>query len=132
MVADFAAGKQDPRTFLYLGMKDTMTLADGVVESAVDIMNNMKVGVDAISPQAKPRIPAAIQTLVRQRRDQMMKGTWDPFEEHAFVSNGTGLALKDTPIPAKGTVVKKAKTRPTDEWLLGKFNFDLNGMIVLK
>jgi simple sugar transport system substrate-binding protein len=132
MIADFVAGRQTPRTFLYLGMKDTMTLADGTVESAVDIMNAMKVGVDAISPQAKPRIPAAIQTLVRQRRDQMMKGTWDPFEEHAFVSNGTGLALKDTPIPAKGTVVKQAKTKPTDEWLLGKFNFDMNGMIVLK
>lgn len=132
MIADFAAGRQNPRTFLYLGMKDTMTLADGTVESAVDIMNNMKVGVDAISPQAKGRIPAAILTLVRQRREQMMKGTWDPFEEHAFVSNGTGLALKDTPIPAKGTVVKRAKTAPTDEWLLGKFNFDLDGMIVLK
>jgi simple sugar transport system substrate-binding protein len=62
----------------------------------------------------------------------MMKGTWDPFEEHVFVSNGTGLALKGTPIPAKGTVVKKAKTKPTDEWLLGKFNFDLNGLIILE
>ena len=132
MVRDFIAGSQTPKNFLYLGMKDTMTLADGTVESAVDIMNNLKVGVDAISPQARPRIPASIQQLVRQRRDQMLKGTWDPFEEHAFVSNGTGLALKGVPIPAKGTVVKKAKTKPTDEWLLGKFNFDLNGMIILK
>lgn len=132
MVRDFIAGSQTPKNFLYLGMKDTMTLADGTVESAVDIMNNLKVGVDAISPQARPRIPASIQQLVRQRRDQMLKGTWDPFEEHAFVSNGTGLALKGVPIPAKGTVVKKAKTKPTDEWLLGKFNFDLNGIIILK
>jgi basic membrane protein A and related proteins len=98
----------------------------------VDIMNNLKVGAEAISPKAKPLIPASIQNLVRQRRDQMMKGTWDPFEEHVFVSNGTGLALEGTPIPAKGTVVKKAKTKPTDAWLLGKFNFDLNGLIILE
>lgn len=132
MVKDFVAGNQNPRNFLYLGMKDTMTLADGTVESAVDIMNNLKVGVAAISPKAKPLIPASIQKLVAQRREQMMKGQWDPFEEDAFVSNGSGLALKGTPIPAKGTVVKKANTKPTDEWLLGQFNFDLNGMIILK
>jgi basic membrane protein A and related proteins len=132
MIQDFMAGKQNPRTFLHLGMKDTMTLADGTVESAVDIMNNLKVGAEAISPKAKPLIPAAIQNLVRQRRDQMVNGTWDPFEAHVLVSNGTGLAIKGTPIPAKGTVVKKAKTKPTDEWLLGKFNFDLNGLIILE
>jgi simple sugar transport system substrate-binding protein len=109
-----------------------MTLADGTVEPAVDLMNDRKVGVDAISPSAKPLVPASIQDLVRQRREQMMKGTWDPFEEHAFVSNGTGLALEGTPIPARGTVVKKARTKPSDEWLLGRFNFDLDGLIVLE
>ena len=132
MVQDFLAGKQNPRNFLYLGLKDTMTLADGTVEPAVDIMNNKKVGADAISPKARPLIPVSILRLVTQRRDQMMKGQWDPFTVSAFVSNGTGLALKDLPIPAKGTVVKKAGVAPTDAWLLGKFNFDLNGMIILK
>jgi simple sugar transport system substrate-binding protein len=132
MVRDFMAGNQNPRTFLYLGMKDTITLANGTVEPTVDIMNNKLVGVDAISPKAKTLIPASIQKLVAQRRDQMLKGQWDPFFEHAFVSNGTGLALKDIPIPAKGTVVKKAKQMPTDEWLLGQFNFDLEGMTILK
>jgi basic membrane protein A and related proteins len=132
MVQDFMADKQNPRNFLHLGMKDSMTLADGTAEPAVDIMNNLKIGADAISPKAKPLVPASIENLVRQRRDQMMKGTWDPLEEHALVSNGTGLALKGTPIPPKGTVVKKAKTKPTDEWLLGKFNFDLNGLIILE
>jgi len=132
MVKDWLAGNQNPRTLLYLGMRDTMTLADGTVEPAVDIMNNKQVGVDAISPKARPLIPASILTLVTQRREQMMKGQWDPFFEHAFVSNGTGLALQDTPIPPKGMVVKKAQQMPSDEWLLGKFNFDLDGMTILK
>jgi basic membrane protein A len=132
MVREFMAGDQTPQTFLYLGLKDTMTLADGTVEPAVDIMNNLKVGVEAISPAARPRISASIVQLVRQRRDQMMKGQWDPFTDHALVSNGTGLALSGTPIPPKGTVVKKAGVRPTDQWLLGQFNFDLEGMIILK
>jgi len=132
MVKDWLAGNQTPRTLLYLGMRDTMTLADGTVEPTVDIMNNKQVGVDAISPKARPLIPAAILKLVAQRREQMMKGQWDPFQEHAFASNGTGLALKDTPIPPKGTVVKKAGQMPTDVWLLGKFNFDLDGMTILK
>ncbi|MDR7426195.1 MAG: BMP family ABC transporter substrate-binding protein [Armatimonadota bacterium] len=132
MVKEWLAGNQTPRTLLYLGMRDTMTLADGTVEPTVDIMNNKKVGVDAISPKARPLIPASILRLVSQRREQMMKGQWDPFFEHAFISNGTGLALKDTPIPAKGRVVKKARQTPSDTWLLGKFNFDLNGITILK
>lgn len=132
MVKDYLAGNRTPRTFLYLGMRDTMTLADGTVEPTVDIMNNKKVGVDAISPKARPLLPASILTLLAQRRDQMMKGQWDPFQADALVSNGTGLALKDTPIPPQGTVVKKAGEMPSDEWLLSKFNFALDGMTILK
>lgn len=132
MVRDWIAGNRNPRTFLYLGMKDTMTLADGTVEAAVDLMNDKKLGVDAISPKAKSLIPGSILKLVTERRQQMMKGQWDPFQVHALVSNGTGLALKGTPIPAKGMVVKKAGQMPPDEWLLGKFNFDLDGVSILK
>jgi basic membrane lipoprotein Med (substrate-binding protein (PBP1-ABC) superfamily) len=132
LVNEWLAGNKNPPTVLYLGMKDKMTLADGTVESAVDIMNNKKVGVDAISPKARPLIPDSIVQLVQQRRDQMIAGTWDPFTEHEFVSNGTGLALEGLPIPAKGTVVKKAGEVPSDEWLLAKFNFDLDGIVVLQ
>src|SRR2546426_3673540 len=124
--------RQNPRTLRDRGMPDTRPLAYGRVDPTVDIMNNKKVGVAAISPKARPLIPASILKLVAQRREQMTKGQWDPFFEHAFISNGTGLALKDTPIPSKGTVVKAAQQMPSDAWLLGQFNFDLDGMTILK
>jgi len=117
---------------LYMGMDDKMILADGTELPTVDIMNDNKVGVDAISPKARPLIPDEIVELVEKRRDQMIKGVWDPFFEHEFVSNGTGLALENLPIPAKGTVVKPAGEMQSDEWLLSKFNFDLEGTVVLE
>ncbi len=132
IIQDWLAGKKNPATVLYLGMESTMTLADGTVEATVDIMNNNKVGLEAISPKALPLIPQQIVDLVKQRREQMMKGEWDPFTEHAFVSNGTGLTLEGLPIPAKGTTVKKAGEKPTIEWLLSKFNFDLDGIVILE
>jgi basic membrane protein A len=132
IVKSFLAGDKDPQTILYLGMADTMTLADGTVEATVDLMNDGKVGVEAISPKALPLVPEEIVKLVEQRRSQMLDGVWDPFFEHQFVSNGTGLELEGLPIPAKGTVVKAANEMPTDEWLLSQFNFDLDGLILLE
>jgi basic membrane protein A and related proteins len=123
---------EDPETLLFLGMDQSMELADGTVEAAVDIMNDGKVGVEAISPKALPLIPQEIVDLVKQRRDQMMAGEWDPFTEHAFVSNGTGLELEGLPIPAAGTEVKPAGQVPTDEFLLAQFNFDLEGIQILE
>jgi simple sugar transport system substrate-binding protein len=90
------------------------------------------VGIDSISPKALPLIPDEIVQLVEQRRDQMMAGEWDPFTEHEFVSNGTGLALENVPLPEAGTVVKPAGEVPTSEWLLSSFNFDLEGTVVLE
>ena len=132
IVKDWLAGDKSPETILYLGMDDKMILADGTEVPTVDIMNDNKVGVDAISPSARPLIPDEIIELVEKRRDQMIKGVWDPFFEHEFVSNGTGLALENLPIPAAGTVVKQAGEMQSDEWLLSKFNFDLEGTVVLE
>lgn len=132
MVLDYLAGNKAPETILYPGMETTMTLADGTVEPTVDLMNDGKIGVDAISPAALPSIPQEIIDLVTQRRDQMMKGEWDPFTEHEFVSNGTGLEMEGLPIPAAGTVVKAAGVAATTEWLLSQFNFDLQGTTILK
>ena len=132
IVEEWLAGEQNPVTVLYLGMDDTMVLADGTEVPTVDIMNDNKVGIDAISPQARPSIPDEIIELVEQRREQMMKGEWDPFSEREFVSNGTGLELEGTTIPAAGTVVKPAGEVPSDEWLLSEFNFDLEGMVILE
>jgi len=132
IVQDYMAGNKNPDTILYMGMDSSMTLADGTKEATIDIMNDGKVGVDAISPKARPLISDEIVKLVEQRRDQMMKGEWDPFTEHAFVSNGTGLDLDSQPVPAAGTTVKPAGEEPTAEWLLSKFNFDLEGLKVLE
>ena len=135
MIQEYMAGNKTPGAVLFPGMETTMTLADGTVEPTVDIMNDHKVGVDAISPAALPSIPDQIIQLVKQRREQMMKGEWDPFTEHAFVSNGTGLDMTSTggpAIPEAGTEVKKAGVVPTDEWLLSQFNFDLQGTTILK
>lgn len=132
ILQEWLAGDKNPETVLYMGMDSTMTLADGTVEATVDIMNDGKVGVDAISPKARPLIPDEIVNLVQQRRDQMMKGEWDPFTEHEFTSNGTGLDLEGLPVPDAGTVVKPAGEEPTAAWLLSKFNFDLQGMQILE
>jgi len=132
IVKDWLAGDVSPETVLYMGMDDKMILADGTELPTVDIMNDNKVGVDAISPKARPLIPDEIVELVEKRRDQMIKGVWDPFFEHEFASNGTGLALDNLPIPAEGTVVKQAGEMQSDEWLLSEFNFDLEGTVVLE
>jgi basic membrane lipoprotein Med (substrate-binding protein (PBP1-ABC) superfamily) len=131
MLDEFLSGEENPETVLYLGMDDSMVLADGTEVLTVDIMNDNKVGVEAISPAALPLIPQEIVDLVEQRRDQMIGGDWDPFTEHAFVSNGTGLDLEGTPVPPAGTEVKAANEVPTDEWLLSLFNFDLEGVTIL-
>ena len=128
----YLAAEENPETILYLGMTDSMELADGTEVYTVDIMNDGQVGVDAISPAALPSIPQEIVDLVEQRRDEMIAGTWDPFTAHAFVSNGTGLALEGTPIPPAGKVVKVSGEEPTDEWLLSLFNFDLQGVTILE
>lgn len=131
ILKDWLAGNLNPETVLYLGMDDTMNLADGTEIPTVDIMNNNQVGVDAISPEAVSSIPDEIVQLVEQRRDQMLKGVWDPFFAREFVSNGTGLEMEEVPVPAEGTVVKPANEMPTDEWLLGQFNFSLAGVTIL-
>jgi len=132
MVLNYLAGNKTPETILYPGMETTMTLADGTVEPTVDLMNDGKIGIDAISPAALPSIPQEIIDLVVLRREQMMTGEWDPFTEHEFVSNGTGLELDGLPIPAAGTVVKAAAVAATTEWLLSQFNFDLLGTTILE
>ena len=129
MVRDYMAGKaSDP--VMYPGMETSITLADGTEVATVDIMNAGKTGVDAISPKAD--VDQKIKDLVAQRREEMMSGKWDPFTEHAFVSNGTGLDLDGNPVPEKGKEVKPAGEAPTAEWLLSQFNFDLEGVTILE
>jgi basic membrane lipoprotein Med (substrate-binding protein (PBP1-ABC) superfamily) len=132
MLHEWMRGEENPETVLYLGMDASMVLADGTEVPTVDIMNDNKVGIEAISPAALPLVPEEILQLVEQRREQMINGEWDPFTEHAFISNGTGLELEGLPIPPAGTEVKPAGEEPTDEWLLSQFNFDLQGVEILE
>lgn len=132
ILKDWLSGDPNPETVLFLGMSDSITLADGTVYPTVDIMNDGKVGVDAISPAALPLIADEIVELVELRRDQMISGVWDPFSAHELVSNGTGLDVEGMPVPAAGTVVKPAGEAVSDEWLLSKMAFDLEGMEILE
>jgi basic membrane protein A and related proteins len=132
MILDKLEGNPNPETILFLGMESSMELADGTVVYTVDIMNDNKVGLEAISPTALPLIPQEVLDLVDQRRTQMIAGEWDPFTAHELIANGTGLALEGLPIPEKGTVVKPAGEVPSAEWLLGSFNFDLLGTTILE
>jgi len=132
MLNEWQSGEENPTTVLYLGMDDSMELADGTEMPTVDIMNDNKVGIEAISAAALPLIPEEIVDLVEERRDDMIRGRWDPFTEFAFVSNGTGLDLDGAPVPAAGTEVKPAGEEPTAEWLLSLFNFDLEGVNILE
>lgn len=132
IIEEYMAGNKTPPTILYPGMETSMTLADGTEILTVDLMNDGKVGIEAISPKALPLIPQEILDLVTQRREQMMKGEWDPFTAHELVSNGTGLELEGLPIPAAGTSVKAADAEATVEFLLSQFNFDLQGTTILE
>jgi basic membrane lipoprotein Med (substrate-binding protein (PBP1-ABC) superfamily) len=131
ILKDWISKDPNPDTVLFLGMANAITLADGTVYPTVDIMNDGKVGIEAISPAALPSIPDEIVELVELRRGQMIEGVWDPFSAHALVSNGTGLDLEGLPVTEKGTVVKAEGEPVPDEWLLWQFNFDLDGMEIL-
>ena len=132
MLNEWMMGEENPETVLYLGMDSSMVLADGTEVPTIDIMNDNKVGIEAISAAALPFIPDEIVQLVEQRRQQMIDGEWDPFTMHALISNGTGLELEGTPLPAAGTEVKPAGEEPTAEWLLSQFNFDVEGVEILE
>ena len=130
IIQAFLKGDKPPE-IIFPGMESSIKLADGTEITTTDIMNDCKVGVDGISPKARDLLPKEIIDLVAERREGMRKGTFDPFTEHALVSNGTGLEVEGLPIPPKGTVVKKAGEKPTDEFLLQKINFDLDGVNIL-
>jgi len=138
---EYLAGTTHPDRLVFVGMNRHISLPSDnpwvpgqTILPAVDLQNNNRIGLDAISPKAKPLIPDRILNLIKDRREQMLQGVWDPFFEHELVSSGEGIAIPELglEVPPKGTVVKPAGVMPSDEWLLGKLNFQLDGIVLVK
>jgi len=138
---EYLAGTTHPNRLIFVGMNRHLSLPPDnpwvpgqTILPAVDLQNNNKVGIDAISPKARPLIPDRILKLIEARREQMLAGVWDPFFEHELVSSGEGIAIPElgVDVPPKGTVVKPAGVVASDELLLGKLNFQLDGIVLVK
>ncbi len=141
ILRDYMAGITHPDRIVFVGMNrhiplpsDNPWVPGQTSLHAVDLQNDNKVGIEAISPKVRNQIPEEILKLIEKRRAEMIAGAWDPFYEYPLVSSGEGIPLPELNIkvPEKGTVVKPAKTMPSDEWLLGRFNFQLDGIVTLK
>ncbi len=117
IIKDYMAGDEYPNNLIFVGMEDKMFLKDEEVP-VVDIVNNKVRGVDGISSKARPLISKKTLALIEERRNLLLAGKWDPFLKE----------LKDQ----AGKVKKEAGVMPSDEWLLTKFDFDLDGIKVLK
>jgi len=138
MIKEYLSGNRNPKRVWFIGMSEPMAVpaTNEIVPGEnlipiVDLQNDNKIGIEAISPEARPLIPDNVVELIRLRREQMMQGVWDPFMEYALVSGGTGVELEGLPIPPSGTVVKPAGVMPSDEFLLAEFNFHLEGIVYL-
>lgn len=133
---EYLAGVSDPDRLVMLGMDDYISVPadnpwkhESSMLLTVDLQNDGKIGVDAISPAARPLIPDNVIELIENRRNAMIAGVWDPFYEYELVSSGVGIEMPGLPIPAAGTVVKPAGVMPSDEFLLGQLNFQLEGIV---
>lgn len=137
---EYRAGVKAPDTLVMLGMDRHIAipannpwLPGQTILPTVDLQNDNKIGIDAISPKARALIPENVLRLIAQRREQMMFGQWDPFFEYELVAGEEsveipGVAPKRTP----GEVVKPARTAVSDEFLLGQLNFMLQGIVLVK
>jgi len=133
---EYLSGVSDPDRLVMLGMDDYISVpADNPWKHesgmllAVDLQNNGRIGVDAISPAALPYIPEDVIELIENRRNAMIRGAWDPFYEYELVSSGVGIEMPGLPVPAENVVVKPKENMPSDEFLLGQLNFQLKGIV---
>ncbi|MCS7125943.1 MAG: BMP family ABC transporter substrate-binding protein [Aigarchaeota archaeon] len=141
ILKEYLAGTKHPDRLIFLGMNHHISLPSDnpwvpgqTILPAVDLQNDKKIGLDAISPKAKRLISEDILKLIDRRRTQMLIGAYDPFSENELVSSGEGVPIPELglEVPPKGTVVKPAGVMPTDDWLLGKLNFQLDGIVLVK
>jgi len=134
---EYLAGVEAPSTLVFLGMDDGIAvpavnpfLPGQTFIPTVDLQNNGKIGTEAISPEARPLIPDNVIELIARRREQMMRGQWDPFFEYELVAGVESVEIPGV-VPARtpGQVVKPARTAVSDEFLLGQLNFSLAGIV---
>lgn len=134
---EYLAGVKAPSTLVFLGMDDGIAVpADNpflpgqTFIPTVDLQNDGKVGTEAISPKARPLIPDNMIELIAKRREQMMRGQWDPFFEYELVAGVESLEIPGVATARKpGEVVKQARTAVSDEFLLGQLNFSLADIV---
>jgi len=136
---EYLASVEAPSTLVFLGMDDGIAvpavnpfMPGETFIPTVDLQNDCKVGVDAISPKALPLVPDNVIELIRVRREQMMRGEWDPFYEYELVAGVESVEIPGVAPPrTPGEVVKPAGVMPSDEFLLTQFNFQLEGIVKL-
>ncbi|MCL7389383.1 MAG: BMP family ABC transporter substrate-binding protein, partial [Thaumarchaeota archaeon] len=79
ILKEYLAGVTHPDRLIFVGMNRHISLPSDnpwvpgqTILPAVDLQNNNKVGLDAISPKAKPLIPDKILRLIEARREQRL------------------------------------------------------------
>lgn len=94
IIMNYLAGMENPPQLIYPGYTEPYIQADGTPLYPNDIVNDGEWGADAISPQAKEEMDQEVIDLVRQRRQQMIAGAYDPFLKE-LVNTETGEVEKE-------------------------------------
>ncbi len=87
IVKDHLAGGP-PKPVRFPGMDETLYTPDGEYRSVVDLRQNDRVGVEAISPHWRDEISQDVLNEIEEMREKMINGNWDPFMQEVVDRNG--------------------------------------------
>lgn len=93
LIMNYVAGMDNPPRLIYPGYTQPYIKQDGSPLYPNDIVNDGEWGADAISPSAKEEMDQEVIDLVKQRRQQMIQGAYDPFLKK-LVNTKTGEVEK--------------------------------------